>query len=81
MRRALNIALVLSSIFINVMASPNKTVAEMDSLKGQIGSVVTTSGLHVALPDNMMRFSSDLVPLPWCTGIGTSSGAMERLWK
>jgi hypothetical protein len=64
MRRALNIALVLSSVFIKVMASPNKTVAEMDSPKGQIGSVVTTSGLHVALPDNMMRFSSDLVPLP-----------------
>jgi hypothetical protein len=64
MRKVLNIALVLSSIFIKVMAAPNKTVAEMNSPKGQIGSIVTNSGLHVALPDNMMRFSSDLVPLP-----------------
>jgi hypothetical protein len=64
MRRALNIAFVLSSIFIKVMASPNKTVAEMDFPKGQIGSIVTISGLHVALPDNMMGFPSDLVPLP-----------------
>ncbi len=64
MRKALNIALVLSSIFIKVMAAPNKTVAEMNSAKGQIGSIVTNSGLHVALPDNMMRFPSDLVPLP-----------------
>ncbi len=61
MRKVLNIALVLSGIFIKVMASPNKTVAEMDL---PIGSVVTISGLHVALPDNMMRFPSDLVPLP-----------------
>ncbi len=64
MRRVFNIALVLSSIFIKVMAAPNKTVAEIDTPKGQIGNVVTTSGLHVALPDNMMRFPSDLVPLP-----------------
>ncbi len=64
MRKALNIALVLSSIFIKVMAAPSNTVAGMDSPKSQIGSVVTTSGLHVALPDNMMRFPSDLVPLP-----------------
>ena len=64
MRKAFNIALVLSSIFIKVMATPNKTVAHTDSPKRQIGSVVTLSGLHVALPDNMMRFSSDLVPLP-----------------
>jgi len=64
MRRVLNIALVLSSIFIKVMASPNKTVAETDSPKGQISNVVSISGLHLALPDNMMRFSPDLVPLP-----------------
>ena len=64
MRRVLNIALVLSSIFIKVMAAPNKTVAEMDLSKGQMTSVVTLSGLHVAIPDNMMHFSSDLVPLP-----------------
>ena len=64
MRRVFNIALVLSSIFIRVMAAPNKTVAETDTPKGQIDNVATTSGLHVALPANMMRFSSDLVPLP-----------------
>ena len=64
MRRVLNIALVLSSIFIKVMAAPNKTVAEVDSPKNQMGNVVSISGLHVALPDNMMSFPADLVPLP-----------------
>lgn len=64
MRRVLNIALVLSSIFIKVMAAPNKTVAELGSPNGQIGNVMSISGLHVALPDNMMHFSTDWVPLP-----------------
>jgi hypothetical protein len=64
MRKVLNIALVLSSIFIRVMASPNTTVAEPEAAKRQIGNVVSISGLHLALPDNMMRFPSDLVPLP-----------------
>jgi hypothetical protein len=64
MRRVLNIALVLSSIFIKVMAAPNKTVADVESANGQPGNVVSISGLHVALPDNMMHFPADLVPLP-----------------
>ena len=64
MRRLLNIALVLSSIFIRVMASPNMTVANTEVPKHQFSSVVLTSGLHLALPDNMMRFPSDLMPLP-----------------
>ena len=33
MRRFLNIALVLSSLFIKVMAAPNKTVAEAELAK------------------------------------------------
>lgn len=64
MRRLLNIALVLSSIFIRVMASPEMTVANTEVPKHPFNSVVLTSGLHLALPDNMMRFPSDLMPLP-----------------
>lgn len=64
MRRLLNIALVLSSIFIRVMASPNMTVANTEVPKYPLSSVVLTSGLHIALPDNMMHFPSELMPLP-----------------
>jgi len=64
MRRVLNIFLVLSGIFIKVMASPNTTVANSEAPKHQISNVVSISGLHLALPDNMMRFPLDLVPLP-----------------
>jgi len=64
MRRFLNIALVLSGIFVRVMASPNMTAANTEAPKQSSSSVVLTSGLHLALPDNMMRFPSDLMPLP-----------------
>jgi len=47
MRKAINIALVLSSIFVNVTASPNKTVAETEARKTQFHNVIVVSGLHV----------------------------------
>ncbi|MGB8895222.1 MAG: hypothetical protein WA322_11400 [Pseudolabrys sp.] len=64
MRRVINIALVLGSIFINVTASPNKTVAETETQKTQFHNVISVSGLHVALPEHMKSFPVELVPLP-----------------
>jgi hypothetical protein len=64
MRRILNIALVLSSIFIKVMASPSNTVAEVDLVKSQVGNVVSVNGLHLAIPNDMTRFPADFIPLP-----------------
>jgi hypothetical protein len=64
MRRTLNIALVLSSLFIKVMASPSKTVAETDAAMSQFGNVVSIYGLHLALPDDMMRYPAEFIPLP-----------------
>ena len=63
MRKAINIALVLSSIFVNVTASPNKTVAETEARKTQFHNVIVVSGLHVA-PEDMKNFPVELVPLP-----------------
>lgn len=64
MRRTLNIALVLSSLFIKVMASPSKTVAETDAAMSQFGNVVSIYGLHLALPDDMIRYPAEFIPLP-----------------
>jgi hypothetical protein len=64
MRRVINIALVLSSIFVNVTASPNKTVAETEARKTQFHNVISVSGLYVALPEDMKSFPVELVPLP-----------------
>jgi hypothetical protein len=64
MRKAINIALVLSSIFVNVTASPNKTVAETEARKTQFHNVIVVHGLHVALPEDMKNFPVELVPLP-----------------
>jgi hypothetical protein len=65
MRRTLNIALVIGAIFIKVMVSPNKTIAEMDTTaKTQMSNTALINGLHVALPDSMHHFPADLVPLP-----------------
>ena len=64
MRRAINIALVLGSIFVNVTASSNKTVAETESRKTQFYNVISVSGLHIALPKDMKNFPVELVPLP-----------------
>jgi hypothetical protein len=65
MRKAINIALVLSSIFfVNVTASPNKTVAETEARKTQIHNGIVVSVLHVALPEDMKNFTVELVPPP-----------------
>jgi hypothetical protein len=64
MRRALNIALVLCSVFIKVMASPSKTVAETDAAKSQISNVISIDGLHLGLPDSMMRYPVEFIPQP-----------------
>jgi hypothetical protein len=64
MRRILNIILVLFGVFIKVMAPQNQTVAQTKAPKHETSSVVSISGLHLARPDNMMRFPSDVVPLP-----------------
>jgi hypothetical protein len=64
MRRTLNVALVIGAIFIKVMVSPNKTIADMDATKTQTSNTAVIYGLHVAIPDNMMHFPAELVPLP-----------------
>jgi hypothetical protein len=64
MRRVINIALVLGSMLVNVTASPNKTVAETETQKMQFHNVISVSGLHVALPEDMKNFPAELVPLP-----------------
>lgn len=60
MRRALNILLVLGSIFVRVTATPNKTAAETVEFK----NVILISGLHMSLPENLKNFPVELAPLP-----------------
>jgi hypothetical protein len=50
MRRALNIVLVLASIFVIVTASPSRTVTKMETVKTQFRNGIVVNGLHVALP-------------------------------
>ena len=64
MRRVINIALVLGSIFVNVTASPDNTVAKTEVPKTQFHNVISVSGLHVVLPEDMKNFPVELVPLP-----------------
>ncbi|MGC2823645.1 MAG: hypothetical protein WA322_05330 [Pseudolabrys sp.] len=59
MKKILTIALVLGGVFVNVMASPIKTVGETD-----MGNVVVIRGLHVSLPSDMKNFPVELVPQP-----------------
>ena len=64
MRRTLNILLVLGSIFVKVTATPNKTAAEAEAQKAQFHNVISISGLHVSLPENLKNFPVELAPLP-----------------
>jgi hypothetical protein len=64
MRKVINIALVVGSIFVNVTASPNTTVAEAEARKTQFHNRISVSGLHVVLPEDMKNFPVELVPLP-----------------
>jgi hypothetical protein len=59
MRKILTIALVLGGVFVNVMASPIKTVGETD-----MGNVMVIHGLHLSLPSDLKNFPVELVPLP-----------------
>jgi hypothetical protein len=59
----LSIALVLSGIFVSVMAPPNNPVTHTEMVtNNQIYRGMT--GLRVALPSDMKNFSVELVPLP-----------------
>lgn len=63
MRTGLNSILGLIGILISVMASSDKTVATADAITEK-HNVAVIFGLHVALPDDMKTFPTDLVPLP-----------------
>ncbi len=74
MRRAINIALVLGSIFVNVTASPNKTIAKTEARMMQFHNVIWVSGLHIVLPEDMKNFPVELAaecgrdrPIEICT--------------
>jgi hypothetical protein len=65
MRRALNVALVIAAVLVNVLtARSTTTVAKLEAAQqpGQNGAIVY--GLHVALPSHMKNFPPELVPLP-----------------
>jgi hypothetical protein len=64
MRSIVGIALVLGSIFVSVMAPPNKTVThtQTDVTNNQIYRGMT--GIKVSLPTDMKNFPVELVPLP-----------------
>ena len=64
MRKTLNIALVIGAILIKVMVSPSNTIAETDATKTQIPNITLIHGLHVAIPENMTHFPTELLPLP-----------------
>jgi hypothetical protein len=63
MRRALNVALIVAGVLVNVFAARETTVANSAAQRpAQNGAIVY--GLHVALPSNMKNFPPELVPLP-----------------
>ena len=66
MRRALSIvamAALISGVLL-VTVAPSKTGADMEATKSEFHHHVLIDGLHIALPDDMKGFPSDLVPLP-----------------
>jgi len=64
MRRALNIALVVTGILITAITSRSKTVTETEVTASNAQNSVNFYGLHVALPTYMMKFPAERVPLP-----------------
>ena len=64
MRRALNVALVVVGVLVNVLASRDTTVANSQAARGSAQNGAIVYGLHVALPSNMKNFPPELVPLP-----------------
>ena len=64
MRRALNAALVVAGVLVNVLASRDTTVANSQAARLPVQNGTIVYGLHVALPSNMKNFPPELVPLP-----------------
>ena len=64
MRRALNIALVVAGVLVNVLASRDTTVANSQATQRPTQNGAIVHGLHVALPSHMKNFPPELVPLP-----------------
>ena len=70
MRRALNAALVVAGVLVNVLASRDTTVANSQAARLPVQNGTIVYGLHVALPSNMKNFPPELVPLPGFRRIG-----------
>jgi hypothetical protein len=64
MRRALNVALIVAGVLVNVLTSRDTTVANSQAAQGPAQNGAIVYGLHVALPSNMKNFPPELVPLP-----------------
>ena len=64
MRRALNVALVVAGVLVNVMTSRSTTVAHSQAAQWPVQNGTDVYGLHVALPSNMKNIPPELVPLP-----------------
>jgi hypothetical protein len=64
MRRALNVALVIVGVLVNVLASRDTTVANSQAAQWPVQNGAIVYGLHVALPSHMKNFPPELVPLP-----------------
>ena len=64
MRRALNVALVVAGVLVNVMTSRSTTVANSQPVQWPVQNGTVVYGLHVALPSHMKSFPPELVPLP-----------------
>ncbi len=64
MRRALNIALVVTGILVTAIASRSKTVTETEVTTSNAQNSMTIHGLHVALPAYMKKFPAERVSLP-----------------
>ena len=64
MRRALNVALVVAGVLVNVMASRSTTVANSQAVEWPVQNGTVVYGLHVALPSHMKSFPPELMPLP-----------------
>jgi hypothetical protein len=64
MRRALNVALVVAGVLVNVMTSRSTTVENSQAAQWPVHNGAVVYGLHVALPSNMKSFPAELIPLP-----------------
>ena len=63
MRKALNAALVLAGVLVNVAALPRE-VASTSAPGSQLHRFDLINGVHVARPHDMKHFPAELLPLP-----------------